>query len=210
MKTTEQIEFWKGDFGKEYTDRNSMHQDVWDEFYINTWGKTKVEMNESILGDIPRTASILEVGCNNGQQLVGYQRSGFTNLYGIELQNYAVEKAKEFTKNINIIQGSGFDLPFKDNYFDIVCTNGVLIHIAPEDHFAIMSEMVSCSKKYIMGFEYFAEELQPIPYRGNDERMWKGNFAQIFIDHFNLKLVKQDFIPYLNSSNLDSIYLLEK
>jgi len=57
---------------------------------------------------------------------------GFTNLYGIELQWYAVEKAKEYTKGINIIQGSGFDIPFKDGYFDLVITNGVLIHIAPK------------------------------------------------------------------------------
>ena len=43
-------------------------------------------------------------------------------------KQYAVEKGKENTKGINIIQGSAFDLPYKDNYFDLVCTNGVLIH----------------------------------------------------------------------------------
>ncbi len=210
MKTTEQIEFWNGEFGKEYTDRNSMHQEEWDSFYINEWGRTKVEINESILKDIPRTASILEVGCNNGQQLVGYQRSGFSNLYGVELQTYAVEKAKEFTTNINIVKGSGFDLPFKDDFFDIVCTNGVLIHIAPEDHFAFMSEMVRCSKKFIMGFEYYSDDFQVIPYRGNSERMWKGNFPQIFMDQFDLKMVRQNQIPYMKSNNVDIIYLLEK
>ena len=81
--------------------------------------------------DLPMDIRILEVGCNIGNQLRGFQRMGFTSLYGVELQQYAVEKAKMATRNINIIQGSGFDLPFKDNFFDLVCTNVVLIHISP-------------------------------------------------------------------------------
>ena len=40
---------------------------------------------------------------------------GFTDLYGIELQKYAVEKAKANTEYINIIQDSPFDIPYKDN-----------------------------------------------------------------------------------------------
>lgn len=56
-------------------------------------------------------------------QLKCLQEMGFTNLYGVELQAYAVQRSKEFTEGINIIQGSGFDVPFKDGFFDLVCTN---------------------------------------------------------------------------------------
>ena len=66
-------------------------------------------------------------------QLDGLQRSGWTNLWGIELQEYAVELSKHYTNHVNIVQASGFDIPFKDNFFDLVVTNGVLIHIAPAD-----------------------------------------------------------------------------
>lgn len=208
---TKQIEFWDGNFGKEYTDRNSFDQKEWDNFYISTWGKTKLEMNQNLIGHLPKDIKILEVGCNIGLQLDGLQRMGFTNLYGIELQQYAVEKAKEYTRNINLIQGSGFDIPFKDNYFDIVCTNGVLIHIAPENYKSIMGEMVRCSKKYVMGFEYFADEVTPISYRGNKNYLWKANFAKLFIEESkNLKLVKEEFYKYLQSENIDCMYLLEK
>ncbi len=51
-------------------------------------------MNAAFIGELPREARILEVGCNTGMQLVGLQAMGFTNLYGIELQAYAVEKAR--------------------------------------------------------------------------------------------------------------------
>jgi pseudaminic acid biosynthesis-associated methylase len=209
---TKQVDFWKGDFGKEYTDRNPHSMEEWDNFYINCWGKSKIEMNESFLGHLPKEAKLLEVGCNLGLQLNGLQRMGFTDIYGIELQRYAVEEAKKLTKDINIICGSGFDLPFKDNYFDLVCTNGVLIHISPDDLPKIMAEMYRCSNKYIWGFEYYAPETTEINYRGHTNYLWKADYAQLFMNQFpDLKLVKKEMYPYLdNPSNVDYMYLLEK
>ena len=209
---TQQIDFWKSDFGKEYTDRNSHSSEEWDKFYRNTWGKTKIEMNANFLGDFPKDIKILEVGCNTGMQLNGLQRMGFENLYGVELQPYAVEEAKKYTKNINIICGSGFDLPFKDRYFDVVCTNGVLIHISPNDLPKFMTEMYRCSKKYIWGLEYFAEKTTEINYRGHSNYLWKANYAALFLELFpDLKLVKKEMYPYLdNPNNVDFMYLLEK
>jgi pseudaminic acid biosynthesis-associated methylase len=211
MIKTEQIDFWKSDFGKEYTDRNSYSNEDWDAFYKNQWGKTRLEMNKPFFDDLAKDIKILEVGCNTGMQLKGLQRMGFENLYGIELQPYAAEEAKKYTKNINVICGSGFDLPFRDKYFDLVCTNGVLIHISPKDLPNIMAEMYRCSKKYIFGFEYFAEEVTDINYRGNVNYLWKADYAALFIKQFpDLKLVKKEFFPYVEGSNVDCMYLLEK
>ncbi|MDQ3049037.1 MAG: methyltransferase domain-containing protein [Bacteroidota bacterium] len=209
---TEQIDFWKSDFGKEYTDRNSHSEKEWDEFYINTWGKTKIEMNSAFLGHLPKESRILEVGCNTGMQLNGLQRMSFENIYGVELQPYAAEEAKKYTKGINIVCGSGFDLPFKDSFFDVVCTNGVLIHISPTDLPKIMAEMYRCSKKYIWGFEYYAENVTEINYRGHSNYLWKADYAALFIKQFpDLKLVKKEMFPYVgNPSNVDYMYLLEK
>jgi SAM-dependent methyltransferase len=106
LNTTQQEAFWAGDFGREYTDRNSRHLADWNEFYRLTWGRTKSEMNQQFLGELPRNSRILEVGCNTGMQLVGLQGDGFTELYGVELQSYAVEKAKAYSQYINLIQGS--------------------------------------------------------------------------------------------------------
>lgn len=211
---TQQIDFWSGEFGREYTDRNTFSHESWDQFYIQNFGITKLEMNAIALNNLPKDARILEVGCNIGLQLIGFQRMGFTNLYGIELQPYAVEKAKSITTGIQIIQGSGFDLPFKDNYFDLVCTNGVLIHIAPEHHRTIMSEITRCSRSLVMGFEYHAKELTQICYRGHEGFLWKADFAAIYQSHFpELKLVYEKAYPYVNqqeAGNQDSVFVLEK
>jgi len=209
---TEQIDFWKGDFGKEYTDRLSFNFEEWEKFYMDMWGKTKTDMNADSIGQLPKNSTILEVGCNIGLQLNGLQMMGFENLFGIELQPYAVEEAKKHTKNINIIVGSGFDIPFKDRYFDMVCTNGVLIHISPKDLPKFMAEMYRCSKKYIWGFEYYAEKTTDISYRGHANRMWKSDYAYLFLKQFHdLKLVKKAIYPYVkNPGNVDCMYLLEK
>ncbi|MBL7892782.1 MAG: methyltransferase domain-containing protein [Bacteroidia bacterium] len=206
-----QSEFWKGEFGREYTHRNTFDPSAWDQTYLNTWGITKPEMNKQFIGELPKNIKILEVGSNIGLQLSGLQRMGFENLYGIELQQDAVEIAKQHTKNINILQGSGYDIPFKDSYFDLVFTSGVLIHIAPENHKLIMSEMVRCSKKYIWGFEYYDEKTSAIDYRGNKDFLWKADFAGIFQSLFpQLKLMKKEFYKYLHNDNKDCMYLLEK
>lgn len=214
MKTrTKQEEFWSNDFGQEYSDRNFWQSDKeWDQFYKDTWGKNKLEINDLVMKNLPRDIKILEVGCNIGQQLRGFQRMGFKNLFGLELQQYAVEKAKENTKGINVIQGSGFDLPFKDGYFDLVCTNGVLIHIAPEDHEKFMKEAVRCSSKYILGWEYFAEEVTEINYRGNTGFLWKANFAKIYQSVApKLKEVAKHQVAYVHQpENNDQIFLLSK
>jgi len=212
---TEQENFWGKEFGKEYSDRNSWQSDNdWDKFYVENWGQTKLEINNSVLADLPRDTRILEVGCNIGMQLRGFQRMGFTDLYGIELQGYAVEKAKQITSGINIIQGSAFDIPFRDNYFGLVCTNGVLIHIAPKDHQAFMSEVYRCSSKYIMGWEYYAPEVTDINYRGNTGYLWKADFKKIYQDNFpDLKEVSKKQYPYLtekDKGNTDEIFLLTK
>ncbi|NOV00468.1 pseudaminic acid biosynthesis-associated methylase [Paenibacillus planticolens] len=207
---TEQMNFWIGHFGANYTDRNTYNPKELDEFYNQQFGVSRTEMNEQFLGMLD-ISGVLEVGCNTGNQLACLQAAGYTNLFGIELQEYAIEKAKASTRNINILQGSAFDLPFKDNFFDLVYTSGVLIHISPKDIYIAMEEMVRVSKKYIWGFEYYSDHYEEIDYRGNGNKMWKTNFSELFIKRFdNLKLVKEVKYPYLKDMNIDQMYLLEK
>lgn len=211
-KTTQQLKKWSSNFGKEYTDRNIYGVKDLDVFYKNTWGVTRSNMNKEFLFDIKRNISnILEVGSNVGNQLACLQSQGFGNLYGIEIQEYAVEKAKEMTKSINIIKGSAFDIPFKDGYFDLVFTSGVLIHIAPSDINKVLDEIYRSSKRYIWGFEYFAEKYTEIEYRGNKNLLWKTNFCDLYLKHFkDLVVVGEKKYKYVNSDNVDSMFLLEK
>jgi pseudaminic acid biosynthesis-associated methylase len=211
MTTNEQLNFWKGDFGKEYTLRNSRNQQEWDQFHLDTWGITKIDMYEQFIAHLPKDSRILEVGSNTGMQLAGLQRMGFTQLYGVEIQPDAVALSRKYLAHVSIITGSGFDIPFKDNYFDLVFTSGVLIHIAPENLPVIMAEMVRCSRQYVLGFEYYSDTTRSINYRGHEGFLWKADYSQLFLDQFEqLGLVKKEFYKYVNDDNVDAMYLLEK
>ena len=208
---TEQMEKWAGQFGKEYTDRNALSLEEMETLYKRNYGRTRTELNEQFLKGIDRSVRILEVGSNVGNQLLCLQRMGFSNLFGIELQNYAVELSKSRTKRINIIEGSAFDIPYKDGYFDLVFTSGVLIHISPSDINIAVAEIYRCTREYIWGFEYFADRYAKITYRGHRNLLWKADFARLYLDQFeDLELVKEEHLNYLDNENVDTMFLLRK
>lgn len=211
QKISKQITKWKNKFGKEYTNRNALTLDELERMYENNYGLSRTELNNIFIGKLNHSIKVLEVGSNIGNQLLLLQKMGFKNLYGIEINDYAVELSKQRTNNINIIQGSAFDIPFKNEYFDLVFTSGVLIHIAPHDINLALNEIYRCTKKYIWGFEYYSEKYTEIIYRGKKDLLWKTNFSKMYLDLFSdLKLVKEKKLKYLNDNNVDSMFLLKK
>jgi pseudaminic acid biosynthesis-associated methylase len=202
---------WSGAFVREHTKRNPQSVEEMDELYTRNYGFIRTELNRRFLDNLDRSMRILEVGSNVGNQLVCLQRMGFGALYGIELQSYAVEISKSKSKDINIIQGEASDIPFKDNFFDMVFTSGLLIHIAPSNLSDVLREIHRCTKKYIFGFEYYSDEIREILYRGNRDLLWKADFVEKYLELFeDLTLVKEERIKYLGNENLDTMFLLKK
>lgn len=210
-KVTHQINEWKGEFGKEYTDRNSQTLEEMRSYYVSNYGVSLDQMCLPFFRYLDRSIRILEVGCNVGMQLLFLQSLGYRSLYGIEIQEYAVEKAKTLTKGTNIIQGTAFDIPFRDNYFDLVFTAGVLIHIAPSDIHLALNEIYRVTSRYIWGREYYSDHSTEVDYRGNNKLLWKADFAKVYLDQFDdLKLIKEERFKYLHNEDEDTFYLLEK
>lgn len=211
MKATDQIKAWSGLFGKDYTNRNPKSLEELESLYKANYGITRTELNKKFLEELKHSIKILEVGCNVGSQLLCLQKMGFQNLYGVELQGYAVELAKRTTSGINIISGSAFDIPFKDWYFDLVFTSGVLIHISPKDINLALNEIYRVSNAYIWGFEYWAPKYTEINYRGYNDLLWKTDFGKKYQELFpNLTLIKEEKLKYLTSNNIDAMFLLKK
>lgn len=209
--TTHQMNTWSGDFGRDYTDRNTYTVDDLDVDYKECFGLTRTELFARSLEGIPRDIRILEVGSNTGNGLRCLQKLGFTRLTGIELQRYAIEKARTLCPGIDIIEGSALDIPFKDGYFDLVFTGGVLIHISPKDIHRVLAEVHRCSSRYIWGHENYADQWTELNYRGNEGLLWKTNYAGLYLEQFpDLKLLKEDRLKYSQNDNYDSMYLLEK
>jgi len=182
-----------------------------DSLWLSNYGISRTELNRRFLKDLPLNSRILEVGCNIANQLLLLQQLGYTELYGIEAQNYAIKIARSRAQDINLLHGTAFDLPFKDGFFDLVFTSSVLIHIAPTDLGAVLDEVHRCTRTYILGMEYYAPTVTEVNYRDRNELLWKMDYAQQYLDRFkDLEVVQEQRLPYLENDNVDSMFLLRK
>jgi len=209
LPDTEQIRTWNGDFGREYTDRNTFTPAQLDELYQRNYGITRSAINRRFLESIPRDARILEVGCNVGNQLLILQSMGFTNLYGIETQDYALQRAQGRLPAAVLRQASALAIPYAGRFFDLVFTSGVLIHIAPADLPLALGEIRRCAKHWIWGFEYYAPQMTEVAYRGHGALLWKTDYARLYAEQFpELELVREEHLRYLENENVDTAFLL--
>jgi len=210
-KTTPQLKEWTRDFGRKYTLRNKLSFLRMQNMYKEFFGLTRMQINQEFLNKLSRKLRILEVGTNIGNQLLCLQKMGFSNLYGIEPQAKAVEILHSRIKGLSVIQGNAFDLPFKDGYFDLVFTSGVLTHIHPRDIKIALREIYRCSRKYIWGLEAYAPECQEVKYRGKSNMFWKANYVRLYLELFSdLRLVKEKKLKYHSDKNTDIVFLLKK
>jgi pseudaminic acid biosynthesis-associated methylase len=208
---TPQIAEWVNRFGREYTDRNVRTGSELDALYEKNYGVTRTELNHPFLAGIPADARILEVGCNVGNQLTILREMGYRDLYGIEIQEYALQQARRKLPGVHFAEASAFEIPFPDNHFDVVFTSGVLIHIAPGDLPRAVDEIHRCAGQYVWGFEYYSPQTAEVKYRGNHGLLWKMDYAKFYLDRFaDLSLLRRSDVSYLENSNVDSMFLLRK
>jgi len=208
-----QESIWISIFGEKYTDRNKFDSADSDLFYSKHYGISRTEIYKEFLDDLlPKDSKILEIGCNIGIQLNLLQKLGYNNLWGIDLQEYALDIGRKQYKGLNLCCASVYDLPFKDNYFDLIFTNGLLIHIHPNNLKFAIQEMYRVSNKYLLSWEYYNDIIINVDYHGYSEVLWKANYPQLFLDLFpNLNEIKIKKITQINDSSLiDIIGLLGK
>ena len=208
---TKQIQTWTGQFGRDYTDRNALDVNALNSLYVGNYGVSRTSLNEEFLAGIGPEARILEVGCNMGNQLLLLEKMGFQNLYGIEVQPYALEKAKSRVRHATLQVATAFEIPYPNEHFDLVFTSGVLIHIAPEDLSFAIKEIHRVARKYIWGLEYFASQATEISYFGHDQLLWKMDYGRLYLDQFkDLRLIKARLLRYQTNDNVDQMFLLQK
>ncbi|HLM79592.1 MAG TPA: pseudaminic acid biosynthesis-associated methylase [Terriglobales bacterium] len=211
LPETKQSEMWRGEFGNQYSERNLLNPPDLDQVYQRNYGVTRTALNRRFLADIPRSASILEVGCNLGNQLILLQQMGFENLNGIEIHEEIVKNAQFRVPLARVIEGSVLKIPFHDASFDLVFTSGLLIHIAPQNLPVAMKEIYRCAKSWIWGFEYHSPQMTEVPYRGQSELLWKADYVRLYTESFpDLELVSEQKLSYLENDNVDSMFLLRR
>lgn len=198
---------WAGDAGRQYTDRNPRTVEGMNELRDDAYGHTQFELDERFLGELDRDLRILEVGSNVGVQLRILREMGFENVYGLDVNRYALARSRTEAPDIEVVQASALDIPFPTDAFDLVFTIGVLVTIPPEKVDRAVDEIVRCSRRYVWGLEFFAEEHTAIRDRG---LYWKGDFPGRFRERHDLRTVRAERLPYLDDDNEDVMYLFEQ
>ena len=77
---------------------------------------------------LPGVQSILEIGCGTGIDLRLFPDS--FQLHGIDLNEHALEIAREKVSNVNFQKGDIAKLPFEDSSIDFVFTHGLMNYLA--------------------------------------------------------------------------------
>ncbi len=212
---TEQLSEWTSNFGHAYTNRWNVPLAEINKKTKHIFGISTRQLFKEMLSNL-EISSVLEVGCNAGRKLETISKLGNYQLYGIDPQLYALKQARKRLPKINFIEGTAFDLPFKDEFFDLVFTYEVLIHIAPRDLPKAIAEIYRVSRRYILGMEYYTNKLEKKNYRGHNNLLWKQDFEKLYVSQFpNLKRIKSKLLDWNESiyavSGLQSkIFLLEK
>lgn len=186
MKTyDEQEQFWEKEYALEYIEKNSNFDNG---LGVEAW---KI-MLKYTKGDF---IEYLECGCNIGRNIKQIELAFPTAKPSIiEISKPAfdyVTSQYSFTKACN---SRILDANLKKNYFDLVFTIGVLIHINPERLLDHMEKMFNFSNRYILIGEYFNRTPISIEYQGQKEKLFKRDFGKLFLENFKVKLVDYGFL----------------
>lgn len=187
--STEQEQFWAGEFGEGYMARNASealhHSNV---FF---WRR--------VLQSMPKPASIAELGCNIGMNLRALrQLNPEVSLQGFEINEQACEKANQLgvgrIECCTIVEALSVE-----PQVDLSFTKGVLIHINPDHLEAVYDNLYNISKNYILVAEYYNPSPVSVNYRGHEGRLFKRDFAGEMMDRYDLKLVDYGFTYHRDS-----------
>ncbi|KKK76627.1 hypothetical protein LCGC14_2861720, partial [marine sediment metagenome] len=179
--------------GDDYVKRN------FDKLYLRAkfWGEIKRKY---------KPKKILEIGCGDGRNLqflmTEYFGKGLNGSvdsigpYGIDVNKRSIKLAQDIRLGVafNVIYGSATDIPFKDNFFDLVFTAGLLIHIPPKDIKKAMEEIIRVSNKYVLAIEYYANEERERPFLGKLGITWERPYKNMYVIDEGLKLLEEGFL----------------
>ncbi len=168
-----QENFWAGEFGDAYIERNAS-----DGLLAGS-----IMLFSDVLKHTQSVASVLEIGSNYGLNLRALNTLlPQAHLTGLEINKKAFD-ILDALPFVDARQGSAqsFD---SDEQWDLTFTRGVLIHINPDDLPTVYHKLYTTSKRYILIAEYYSQHPQALPYRGHEDRLYKRDFAGEMMDQF--------------------------
>lgn len=197
-------EFWKGDFGDEYSKRNVDLVDNNNEFFKRCF----IEL--PTLEAIYDLSSIIEFGAGTGQNISAlHQLMPLCKYTSVEINELAAQQISHGM----VYRGSIFDFKQAVPPHDLVLTKGFLIHIPPDKINEVYDILYRSSQRYILICEYYNPTPMEVEYRGHEGKLWKRDFAGEMLERFpDLNLIDYGFHYHKDEYPQDDLtwFLLEK
>ena len=119
---------------KEFYFDDNPRCDIWD----NMWTTRTIEQEleacdiesppkDLFLTHLSKKDKIVEAGCGFGKWVIYLHRRGY-NIVGIDNNELALSKLKEFDKTLQVELGDILSIKYPDNYFDAYISMGVIEH----------------------------------------------------------------------------------
>lgn len=196
-------QFWAGQPGDNYRERQNEIQLL--RSYEAMWRRILSKMHTT-----PKT--VLEIGANVGLNLdVLKHLCPEAEMTGVEpnRSNCDIMRSKGHKAIETTIQGW-----VQAEQCDMVFTRGVLIHIPPAHLPNAYAKIYAASRRWIVLAEYYAPKHTQIEYRGQNDLLWKADFAGAMMRQYHgLRLVDYGFI-YHNDPEFPqddvSFFIMEK
>jgi len=195
-----QAEFWRGEFGDSYSDRNDP-------------GTEKIHARRSLWTQILRSTngaparSILEVGANIGINFRALGQLTSAEFHAVEPNQHAREVliGDGIVPAANVYDGLAKSIPLPDVAVDMAFTSGVLIHIEPDDLLPSCQEIHRVSGRYVICVEYYSDKEESISYRGHKNVLFKRDFGGFWLDNFpDLRVLDYGF-AWKRMTGLDNL-----
>jgi len=109
------------------------------------YGNIDIYLFDQLLkGTYDNCRKVLDAGCGGGRNLVYFLKNGY-EVYGIDPNPNAIDAVKEISGRLspgnlstNFKVAVAENIPFEDDYFDLVISSAVLHFAADEEHFDSM------------------------------------------------------------------------
>jgi spore coat polysaccharide biosynthesis protein SpsF len=201
---TEQENFWAGNFGNEYINRNQG-----DELLASNLNFFVKALNQA-----DKIMSCIEFGANIGMNLKALKLLyPSLSLKGVEINKKAALQLESEIGIENVYNQSILEFEIIEEV-DLCLIKGVLIHIDPKMLPNVYEKLYHSSRKYILIAEYYNPSPVAINYRGHENRLFKRDFTGELLDTYpDLKLIDYGFMYRRDVKfPLDDItwFLLEK
>ena len=176
------------------------------EYYFNLEHVTKLVVS-TLKRHAKKNYSILEIGCGTGRNLVALKKAGFKKLCGIEISPKTVAAGwnhfPEY-KDIQVIIGPAEKVIDEVGDFDVIFTQGLLMHIPPE-HEWLFERISQKAQKLIMTNE---GELG----RRITEHAWNRDYKVVFekLGWVEVEMEVGDKYPPLPATTIKRVFIKPK